>query len=446
MSLDLLLRPVGTLDLLLYLFRHGKTGVSTILSDTGRNHDTLYASANRLRDLGFAYEDKQTGYPTYVYWGLTREGEAMARALGPVADLLAATTVSMESELERLDTANDPATIPRRLEILEVLADRDFSLGRWEAAEAKARRLVDLAHAAQDARREVQGRLGLGRILQKRDSHEEASRELGEALRLASSSGAEGLASEAEYLIGADLERQGLWSDALGRFESAAGRAARAQDLLRGARARQATARILARRGRYEESLALLRDIAAEYERLAEDDELPRVYVALGSTAHSLDRPAEALGWFEKGVDTARRTGDVRMEAYALAYASAHWIDARQFRKAETALKRAGSLFEDLGERMGLGAFELNTAQLASVQDRWSDAEAHFDSALAIARETANRFQEAWVLFNKGQMMKRRSRAAEARGLLTEAGRIFRDLGAESRAARCDEELRDLTT
>ncbi len=446
MALELLLKPVGNLDLLLYLYRRGKIGVATIFSETGMNKDTLYASADRLRELGFLYEDRQTGYPTYVYWGLTRKGEAMARALGPVADLMSATTAALAAELAQLEVENAPATIPRRLEILDLLADRDFFLGQWEAAETKARRLVELAHAGQDSRREVLGRLGLGRILQKRDRHEDANRELAEALRLASAAGAGGLASEAEYLIGSDLERQGLWSDALERFESAAARATRAQDFLRAARARLATARILARRGRYEESLALLREVAAEFERLDAEDDLPRVYVALGSTAHSLDRPDDALGWFEKGVETARRTGDIRMEAYALVYASAHWIDARQFRRAETALKRAGSLFEDLGERMGLGSYELNAGQLSSVQDRWSDAEAHFDRALGIARDTSNRFQEAWVLFNKGQMMKRRGRAGEARGLLTEAGRIFRDLGAESRASRCDEELRDLTT
>ncbi len=125
MSFELLQKPVGTLDLLLYLLRHGKTAVTTILSDTGMNKATFYDAAERLRSLGFAYEDKQTGYPTYVYWGLTRAGEGLARTLGPAAELISATTAALERELTDLEAAGDPATAPRRLEILTLVVDRD---------------------------------------------------------------------------------------------------------------------------------------------------------------------------------------------------------------------------------------------------------------------------------------------------------------------------------
>src|SRR5437867_2893235 len=120
---------------------------------------------------------------------------------------------------------------------------------------AAGEQLVLLAQTARDSSREIRGRLGLGRVLQKRDRHEESRRELDQALQLATADHVEEAAAEAEYLIASDLERRGLWVEALERFGSAANRAAQAGAPLEAARARQATARILARRGRYQEAL-----------------------------------------------------------------------------------------------------------------------------------------------------------------------------------------------
>ncbi len=189
----------------------------------------------------------------------------------------------------------------------------------------------------------------------------------------------------------------------------------------------------------------MLQQVASGFEQMRAEDELPRVYVSLGSACHMLDRGEEAMAWWTEAVNAARRVGDVRMEAYGLAYSAAYWIAAQDFRRAQTALRRAGLLFDDLGERTGIAAVELNTAQLESLRGRWSEAGAHFDRALAVARETANRYQEGWILFNLGQMEKRRGRSDPARTLITEAGRIFTQLGSEIRARRCEEELRGLT-
>ncbi len=444
-TFEILRRPARTLDLLLYLFRRGPSSVTSIVSDLGMGRDAFYAAADRLRSLGFAYEDKESGWPTHVYWGLTRFGDVLARSLGPAADLVSSTAVSMEAELARLEAAGDPATLPRRLDILDVLVDREFALGRWDRARSGAESLVELARAARDVHRQVRARVGLGQVLQKQDRHEDAQRELGQALRLATEAGEDSLASEAEYLLGSDFERQARSEEALERFASAARLATRADDRLRAARARQATGRILFKRTRYEEAFRVFREAAAEMEGLDAEDDLPRVYVALGSAAHSLDRPDEAATWYAKAVDAARKVGDVRMEAYGLVYGAAPWIDAGQYRKAESALTRAGQVFENIGERMGIGSFELNSGQLCLREGRWAEAEAHFDRALAIARETSNRNQEAWTLFNRGQMAKRRGEREGASALLQEAKRIFEGIGSTARVARCDEELRDLS-
>ncbi len=441
---DLVEKPVGTLDLLLHLLRHGTSNVEAILAGTGMNRDTYQRAKARLLSLGFAYEEQQADNLAYRYLGLTAAGEAFARAIAPAGDLLAATAAALEAELAHLEAADEPATVRRRLDLLEIVADREFALGRWDSAADRATRLTGLGHGSGDRRREASGRLLLGKVLQKRDRHEEAVKVLEGAFELADAAGADDLAGEAEYLIGSALERQGRWDAAAERYASAGRRAERTQDAVRRALARQGSARILARQGRLEESLDLLRDAIRDLESVRAEDELPRAYVSLGSAAYLMGRP-EAADWFDKAIATARRLADPRIEALALSSAAAHGIDRRDFRTADAYLRRARTLFEDLGERSGLGGATLNTANLLAAQDRWAEAEAQFADALGLARETGDRFLEASVRFNEGQMNKRRDHRNEAIALLTEARRLFTELGSAQRAARCEDELRDLT-
>ncbi len=446
-AFELLQKPVGTLDLLLYLSRKGKSSVVQIISETGLSRGTFYSAAERLRSMGFAYEDPQTGYPSYTYWGLTRDGEAVARALAPAADLVSSTASSMERELARLEEANDPATAGRRLELLDLLADREYEVGQWDRAQAASERLIVVARQAKDVRREIRGHLAIGNILQKRDRHEDARRELDEALRLALEAKEEGLASEAEYLIACDLERIGKWAEASERFASSGAHGEAAGDPLQAARARQAAGRILHKRTRYEEALAVFLDVAAELERLGAEDDLPRVYIAIGSAYANLDRDTESDLWYTKGVEAAQRVGDVRMEAYGLVYASGTMMHMGQYRRAEAALVRGGQILEALGERSGVGGSHMNLAQLCVRERRWSAAEDHFDQALAIARETSNPQQEAWTMLNRGQMERKRGGAAGremARKWITQARAIFLEIGSEARVKRCDLELKEL--
>ena len=441
---DLIEKPKGSLDLLLHLLRHGTSSVAEIMSGTGVNRDTYQRAKARLLSLGFVYEEQQADNLSYRYLGLTQAGEAFAQALAPAEDLLAATAMSLEAELARLEAAGEPSTVPRRLYLLELVADREVGQGRWDAASGHAARLAELARASGDARREALGRLSLGQILQRRDRHEEAIHELDEGLRLARSANAPDLASDAEYLLGASQERRGQWTQALERFFAAGNEAVRAADPVRRAFARQAYARVLARQGRAADAYAILEEVVTAYEGAGAEEELPRAYASLGSVAYMLDRP-DAPAWFEKAIEAARRVADPRIEAHGMVSAAAHWIDAKDFRKADAYLRRARSIFADLGETSGVGAAALNGANLLAAQGRWGDAERAFDEALALAREAGDRYQEASVLLNRGQMEKRRDRRDEAILRLGQAKRLFTELGSEAKAARCEEELRDLT-
>lgn len=442
MAFELLAKPVGTADLLLFLYSRGPKGVSAILAETGMNNEKFYNAAERLKSLGLAYDYEEAG-ATHKFLMLTIEGENMAGNLAPTAAALAATVVSLEHELRRLNPA-DPRASVRQREILGILTDKEYEAGRWEASRTFANRLVEVARERGDRVGEIHARLALGRIAQRQDRHEDAIRELEAVVRSAEEIGVVLPVLESRYLIGSNLERRGRFDDARAAYESAWGSASRANNPLWAALARLGVARILGRQGCLQESLSLHLAVVGELEALEAVDDLPRAYASLGSTAYHIGH-LEALTWNEKAIAAARRVSDSRMEAFALGNAAASWIDAREFRRAEVALRRALSIHEGLGDRSGVTGAELNLANLDAAQGRWSSAEEHFDRAEQLARETGNRFQEASALFNRGQMMKRRDRPSEARGPLLRARQLFKELGSAARAQRCEEELADLT-
>jgi len=252
------------------------------------------------------------------------------------------------------------------------------------------------------------------------------------------------VACEAEYLIGSSLLRQGRATEALERFVSVASRAERSGDDLWQARATEAVGRVHVRQGRPADAIPLLERAATAYERLGADEDLPRTYVNRGSASYELGR-ADALAWFEKAVEAARRVADLRMEAYGMSSAAAPLIDGGELRRAERYLRRARGIFDDFGERSAIGGVELNLGNVYAAQGRWTEAGEAFDGALRIARDTGKRALEATAHLNLGQMLARRRRGGEARAHLQEARRIFVETGNAARAARCEEELRALT-
>lgn len=444
MAFGSVLRTTAAQDVLLYLLRHGETPVTKVQADLSVSNDRYYGALATLDDLGYVSRDERTGRPTYVYLGLTSEGERFARTLVPLAEALETTAGALAAEYDRLALEGDPGTMPRQVAILRLLAERESARGRWESAVEHASRLARVARDAGDPGLEAEAHLVLGRIAQRRDAHEEAVRTLSEALRLADAVGASRVACEAECLIGSSLLRQGRGTEALERFGAVASRAERSGDDLWRARAGEATGRVYVRQGRSADAIPLLEQAAAAYERLRAEEDLPRTYVNRGSASYELGRP-DALAWFEKAVEAARRVADVRMEAYGMSSAAAPLIEGGEVRKAEQYLRRAREIFDDLGERSAIGGVELNFGNAYAAQGRWTDAEEAFDRALRIAQDTGRRALAATVHLNRGQMLKRRNRGSEAQIQLEEARRIFREAGNADRAARCEEELRGLT-
>ncbi len=439
-----ILKTTAAQDILLFLLRRGSTAVTEVHSELGVSHDRFYGALNTLQDLGYVSRDERTRRPRSVYLGLTHEGERIARMLAPAGEALEATAGALATEYDRLEREGDPGTVPRRIELLRLLAEREFARSAWDDASAHASRLVSIARGVGDQGSEAEAHLVLGRIATRRDAHDEATESPRAAIRLADGAGVARVACEAEYLIGSSLLRQGRTMEALERFAAVTSRAERSGDDLWRARAIEATGRAYVRQGRSADAIPLLEQAATAYERLGLEEDLPRTYVNRGSASYELGRP-DALSWFERAAGAARRVADARMEAYAMSSAAAPLIDRGDARTAERYLHRAMGIFEDLGERSAAGGAELNLANAYAAQARWANAEEAFERALQLARDTRKRALEATVHMNRGQTLKRRNLGNAARPDLETARRIFTELGDSRRAARCEEELRDLT-
>ncbi len=442
-SFELFERPVGTMSLLVYLRRFGPADMSTARKKLGLCNETFYNAARRLHRLGFVYVQKESTFPLRTMYSLTRKGEEAADRLIPFAELIDDTAASLERELQVLEKEGKDGTVERRLELLAVISEACFDRGKWDDALDMASRQLELARQKKDVPHEIAALLTLGEINVKRGEMETSNEFLLSASELARREKRPGLASRASLLLGVLSENAGDLDSAQKLYEEPLGQAEQAGDEVGTALARLANGRLLGRRGELKESYDVLAGVADDLERLGKTEELPRAYASLGATAFRLARP-EALGWFEKASKAALREGDIRIEAYAKSNAAAHLIEDGDYKKAGNYLDRAETIFVELGERKMFAGVELNRAILSGAMGKWREAEGRFSRALELAREANRRGYEAHVLFNWGQMEKRRNYTGKARELLEKALEMFRAAGEKERALKCERELEGL--
>ena len=442
-SFELFERPVGTMSLLVYLREFGPADMSTARKKLGLCRKTFYNAAKRLHHLGFVYVQKESTFPPRKMYSLTRKGEEAADRLIPFAELIDDTAASLERELEVLEKEGKEGTVERRLELLAVISETCFDRGKWDDALDLASRRLELARQKKNVSHEIAALLILGEINGKRGEMEASNEFLLSASELAGKEKRHDIASQASLLLGVLSENAGDLESAQKLYEESLVQAERAGDEVRTTLARLATGRLLGRRGELKESYDVLTGVVDDLERLGNTEELPRAYASLGATAFRLARP-EALGWFEKASEAALREGDVRIEAYAKSNAAAYLTEDGDYKKAGKYLDEAETIFAELGEQKMFAGVELNRAILSGAMGKWREAENRFSRALELAREAKKRGYEAHILFNWGQMEKKRNDVGKAKRLLSKALEMFQGAGEKERALRCENELKGL--
>jgi tetratricopeptide (TPR) repeat protein len=147
----------------------------------------------------------------------------------------------------------------------------------------------------------------------------------------------------------------------------------------------------LIRLGRHEEALPLLFGAAEIFERHDVDYVLPSVYHSLAEALLSCDRKDEAHDYLERGLESARRVGEVRTVA------EYHRLLARE----------------------------------AGAANRVADARTQYEEALRICAEAGLEPQRAQICLELGEFLRQTGEHSDAMRLCEEAIGIRRRLGSE---------------
>jgi DNA-binding transcriptional ArsR family regulator len=81
-------KPVGTLEILVHLYRAQRVTVTNLIRDAGLNQRTAYSALSKLLDQDLVCQDIGDKFPLCKYYSLTRRGRTIAGHLDTVDKLL----------------------------------------------------------------------------------------------------------------------------------------------------------------------------------------------------------------------------------------------------------------------------------------------------------------------------------------------------------------------
>jgi len=128
-------------------------------------------------------------------------------------------------------------------------------------------------------------------------------------------------------------------------------------------------------------------------------------------------------------VDSARRAGDARGEAWALNGLCAAYFDLRQFGETLASLRKALEIRRRIGDRQGEVSCLNNLGLTYRELGRLGDAMDCDRQALATARQIGDRRNEGIALNNLGETYRELRRPAEAAACFREALTLVREIG-----------------
>ncbi|MFH0815286.1 MAG: helix-turn-helix domain-containing protein [Methanobacteriota archaeon] len=88
MTIEDIEKPVGSLRILVHLFRNEKATITTMLKDADLNQRTAYAALRKLMDKNLIEVEVSSGFPVRKYYLLASKGKSVANHLEKVDSLL----------------------------------------------------------------------------------------------------------------------------------------------------------------------------------------------------------------------------------------------------------------------------------------------------------------------------------------------------------------------
>lgn len=436
MILDLIQKPAGTLDILVYLSKKGASDVTTILRDLGMYTKTFYSAAERLKSLGLVFERKETGWPTRVFYELTYKGEEAVKYLLPLEGIVVDSMNAQWRALEKLESKRKTLTNKKRmLDLLRNLQESSFDLGDWDETLQLSERSVELAGSIGDDRSLSHAHRYAGLVHQKRCDASKAEECLEKSMRISSGNEEWDNVADDHYILGALYERTGDLEKASSHYERSMDCARKADWKVAMARARLGFGRLLGRRGEYEESLKEIQQAVKEFEKADAEDELARAYGNLGSSMFYFDKE-KALVSYEKSIEIARKTGDVRMLGFGLSNACSCYIGKGELKKASEYLGEAEGILVKLDDKPAIASVCIHRGCIRKLEGKWRDAEESFQMGIDISEKAGAQYHLGDALLHYGLLLSERNRIGQSKTVLKRAKAIFEELGNDSKAAK----------
>ena len=285
----------------------------------------------------------------------------------------------------------------------------------------------------------------LGDLLRRQSRFEEAQAHLEVALRLYRELGDREGQAETFLSLGTLAENASDVSRAERNYERSLALAEALGKKGLEARLHLAFARVHDLRGEHEAGLARKQKALELADQTADWHLQAWVHVTLGTELQILKRVPESLQAYGRGVEMARRIGDLRMIAYGLWNAAGVHVQQDDLLRAEANLKEAEAIFHKLKEPVMEALVLEMYGHVWEKRGRWPLAKQNLVNALDLLRRAGASMDLARYATIVAQLFHRNGEHEEAIALLQEALPIARRLRAGAISDEAERYLKEYT-
>ncbi|MBU4032794.1 MAG: hypothetical protein KKH41_09610 [Candidatus Thermoplasmatota archaeon] len=318
-------------------------------------------------------------------------------------------------------------------------------IGEMDSAMENYTQAIELVEPGGDMRIAMKARVGIAKIMLRRNMYEEAEAVFRVILKWASKHDEAPIEAEANYRLGAIYERLGVPEQALVHYKKAWTISIGTNDKKQQAQALYGMGNI-SHTGRnfewalkrYDEALNIA--LASGNEHMAS-----KILTRIGWTLSELGRLNEEIETYNRAISLSRKSGSVRVLAYALSNAGAVYIDKPNFIQASEYLEEALFLFEKLGERRMIATVKLNMASIKVLRGKHKEGTDAFREVRIILEALKDKGKLMTSYFKFGQAMRKVEKTEQAMKLYKKALHISRDIGDSDASKQILLEMQDLS-
>lgn len=444
MVLDLIQKPFGTLDILLYLSREVPSDVTTIIGKLRMCTSTFYSAVNRLKSLGLVFEKTKKGWPTRVFYQLTYKGEEVVTYLHSIEGIISESIDAQKADLEELESMElTQGDKERMLELMSDLQDANYDLGNWDETLRLSERAMELASSLQDDHHLSHAYRSAGTILQKRSEAPKAIEYLNKSIQISSEMEDWGGLAESHCSLGATYEVTGDFDNAHSHYQESFEFAQKAEWRAGEALARMGYGRVLAKRDNCQEALNEMQRATEIFEDLGDLKHVAQVYCQYGTTMLYQDME-KALEYLERSIEMGRKIGDPGTIASGLIMATNTLIEREDFRKALEYLEEAEEIYLELDVKRMLASVHLARGCVYKHLKDWGRSEENFRMSVELCEEVNEMYSLGDALYQYGDMLIDRGDADKAKEVLRRALTVFKELGSEGQIDWVKKSLRSI--